>query len=121
MAGRERHSLTLPGGRHLLPHRARRREHVLERLDRFVVPAGLETAIRVYPDLALRDRAESGFEQLGDLLDAGYAGRVDVVDTRPDATGKAAALQFGHDLHLRARRLDRRDVSIQAVDGIEHH
>src|SRR2546421_8898965 len=38
-----------------------------------------------------------------------------------DAAGESAPLQLGHDLHLGAGRLDRGDIRVEAVDGIQHH
>src|SRR4051812_13375369 len=67
--------------------------HVLQGRGHLVDVAGLQAAVRIDPKPLGRNGFQCGPQRLGHLLGARYPRRVDVVDTRTDAVGKADRVQ----------------------------
>src|SRR5256886_3522249 len=79
-------------GRHR-PQLARRMHQVAQRRQRLLPAARLEPAVGVDPDLAVREHLLHALQRLHDLRSARHAGRMDVVDARPDLVGIAVFLE----------------------------
>jgi hypothetical protein len=81
--------------------------------------AGLQTAVRVNPELL---RAEILEHLLDALLELGLRGNtraVDVVDTRADVAGVSLVNEDLEELGVRLGVLDGEDIGIQGGDGVE--
>src|ERR1035437_5148855 len=92
----------LGGRREPFAYGARGGKNVLERFDGLGVAAGLQTAVRVDPELACEDRRERRLQQSRDFGDTWHPGRVDVVNTRSNAVVEAACPNVCDDLHARS-------------------
>ena len=81
--------------------------------------AGLETAVRVDEEKVLRDGRKHRSNTVLNLLLAGDARRVNVVDTGADLVGVAEALEGVEQLQVALGRLDGDDIGIKVLDGAE--
>src|SRR2546422_36403 len=99
-----------PRGRGHRAHLPRRLDHVAERQQRLLPAARLQPAVGVHPDLAVAEHFLHALERLHDFRRARHAGRVDIVDTRPDLVGIAVFLEPLEQLRPRAREIGRAHV-----------
>ena len=83
------------------------------------VAAGLQTAVRVDPQLTGRHVLDGGAQQLGDLSLSGDAGAVDVIDTRTNTAAKAVCLEVIDYVHAGAGCLNGGHIGIQSVNGVD--
>lgn len=81
--------------------------------------AGLETAVRVDPELLGLEVLEHLLNTVLDLLLGGDTRGVDVVDTRADVTGVGLVDEDLEELGVRLAVLDGEDVSVESGDGVE--
>ena len=80
---------------------------------------GLETAVRVDPELLRLEVLEHLLNTVLDLLLGGNTGRVDVVDTRADVAGVSLVNEDLEELGIRLAVLDGEDIGIKSRDGVE--
>ena len=80
---------------------------------------GLQTTVRVDPELLRTQVLQHLFDTVLDLLLAGNTGRVDIVDTRADVTGVGLIDEDLEKLGVRLAVLDGQNISIQSGDGVE--
>ena len=80
---------------------------------------GLETAVWVNEQQRVGEELQHGSQTLLDLITSGDTRRVDIVNTRANLVGISIVLEGLEQLHVTLGRLDRDDVSIQALDGWE--
>ena len=101
------------------PQLAGRRDHVDERGPHLFPFAGLQSAIRIDPDLGVGEPLPRELEQAGHLADLGDARRMDVVDAGADFVRIAVVPERVEQFHLRARGLDRDHVGVHRADRID--
>jgi hypothetical protein len=95
------------------------RDHVDQSLLGLLPLAGLETTVRVDPELLRLEELEHFLNAVTDLLLAGNTGRVDVVDTRSDVSGVSRVNEDAEELGVRLAVLNGQDVSIESGNGVE--
>ena len=81
--------------------------------------AGLETAVRVDPELLRLEVLEHLLDAVLDLLLAGNSRRVDVVDTGANVSGVVLVNEDLEELGIRLAVLDGEDISIKGGNGVE--
>lgn len=94
-------------------------DHVDQRSLGLLPLTGLETAVRVNPELLRTEVLEHLLDTVLDLLLRGDTRRVDVVDTRADVTGVGLIDENLEKLGIRLAVLDGKDVGIQSSNGVE--
>src|SRR5712691_2328327 len=103
-----------------IPHFPRSGHHVLKRRQRLRPTARLEPAVGVYPDLSTVQHPRHALQSAGDLRGRRHAGRVDVVDTRPDLVWILVLFESLQELRAGACVLDRDHIRIHALDHPQH-
>src|SRR3954469_9486015 len=103
-----------------IPHLSRRRDHVLQRRQRFVPASCLEPAVGIHPDLPAVQDAGHALERAGDLRRRRHARRVDVVDPGADLVGILVLFEPLEQLRAGSCVLDRNHVRIHALDHLQH-
>lgn len=93
--------------------------HVSESLLGLLPLAGLETAVRVDPELLRLEVLKHLLDAVLDLLLAGNTGRVDVVDTRSDVAGVGRVDEDAQQLGIRLAVLDGQNIGIEGSNGVE--
>jgi hypothetical protein len=81
--------------------------------------AGLETAVRVDPELLGLEEGQHLGETVLDLLLRGNTGRVDVVDTGTNVAGVGLVLEDLEELGVALAVLDGEDIGIEGGNGVE--
>ena len=94
-------------------------DHVGQGLLGLLPLAGLETTVRVDPELLRLEVLEHLLNTVLDLLLGGNTGRVDVVDTRADVAGVGLVNEDLEELGVRLAVLDGQDIGIKSRDGVE--
>ena len=80
--------------------------------------AGLETAVRVDPELLRLEVLEHLLDTVLDLLLGGDTGGVDVVDTGTDVAGVGLVDEDLEELGVRLAVLDGQDVGVEGGNGV---
>lgn len=93
--------------------------HVGKRLLGLLPLTGLETTVRVDPELLGLKELKHLLDAVLDLLLAGDTGRVDVVDTRSDVAGVLRVDKDSEELGIRLAVLNGQNVRIEGSDGVE--
>ena len=93
--------------------------HVAEGTNDLGPLAGLETAVRVDPELLGAEELKHLLDALLDLLLAGNTRAVDIVDTRSDVAGVLRVDEDLEELSIGLGVLDGEDIGIQGSDGVE--
>lgn len=94
-------------------------DHVGQSLLGLLPLAGLETAVRVDPQLLRLEVLEHLLDAVLDLLLAGNTRRVDVVDTRSDVTGVGRVNEDSQQLGIGLAVLDGQNIGIEGSNGVE--
>lgn len=81
--------------------------------------AGLQTTVRVDPELVGAEVLKHLLDTAADLLFAGDTGRVDIVDTGSDVTGVGLVNEHLEELGVRLAVLDTEDISVEGGNGVE--
>lgn len=94
-------------------------DHVGQSLLGLLPLAGLETAVRVDPELLRLEVLEHLLDAVLDLLLAGNTRRVDVIDTRSDVARVSRVNEDAQQLGIRLAVLDRQNIGIKGSNGVE--
>ena len=94
-------------------------DHVGQGLLGLLPLAGLETTVRVDPELLRLEVLEHLLDAVLDLLLAGNSRRVDVVDTGANVSGVVLVNEDLEELGIRLAVLDGEDISIKGGNGVE--
>ena len=94
-------------------------DHVDKRRLGLLPLAGLETTVRVDPELLGLEVGQHLRDAVLDLLLRGHTGGVDVVDTGADVAGVGLVLEHLEELGVALAVLDGQDVSIESGNGVE--
>jgi hypothetical protein len=97
-----------------------RLHQVLERRRHLFPPSGLETAIRIDPQLFTRNALLRLPNQEDDLIHRGNSRGVDVVHTRTDAVRIPKVLESVEQLHLRPRGFDGDNVGVKTRNVLQN-
>jgi len=94
-------------------------DHVGQGLLGLLPLAGLETAVRVDPELLRLEVLEHLLDAVLDLLLARDSGRVDIVDTGTDVSGVVLIDEDLEELGVTLAVLNGEDIGIKGGDGVE--
>jgi len=94
-------------------------DHVGQGLLGLLPLTGLETTVRVDPELLGLEVLKHLLDAVLDLLLAGNSGRVDVVDTGTDVSGVVLVNEDLEELSVTLAVLDGEDISVEGGDGVE--
>lgn len=94
-------------------------DHVDQSLLGLLPLTGLETTVRVDPELLRLQVLQHLLDAVLDLLLAGNTGRVDIVDTRTNVAGVGLLDEDTKELGVRLAVLDGENISVEGGNGVE--